>query len=341
MSFRISNATDPQHWGWPSYTPPSAWDPTRHPTSPATRFSQTQNPRLEGRPPPPPLAPPTERPAVPPPRGGGARERRGEGARAGVTLLAWAGGARKQRSAATAHRSFMLVSLGPGDRTPAKGTRGRKGTVAAARARNGVGGYDRGVQGFRAPPPRAAIPRPSLRGRAQESGGALGPQRPARARRPPPSAIEGPMSSGAQSPGPVTHGQAGARHIGDLGFARTLRGPHDPTPLPHARPLTCEPQPAARDPAGPASPDSHWLPEQPLRPAVPSLRQQGPPPPGRRGSRARDKEAFRTPEPAGKGSVGLADGNREGPGRRAPQELHGSASCPSPSPGARGRPVVW
>ena len=92
-----------------------------------------------------------------------------------LTLLAWAGGASKQPTAATTHRSFMPVILGARRPDTCERTRGQTGPVAAASPGMG-GGWAPGFQGLLDLAPNAAIPpSPQCWGARKKEGVSRGP----------------------------------------------------------------------------------------------------------------------------------------------------------------------
>lgn len=160
----------------------------------------------------------------------------------------------------------MLASPGAG--SPDTCRRDTESEVDGGRGQTwewrGAEGWAPGFRGLQTPPPSAVIPSPSLRGCQGERRGVLGPRITSRTRRPPPSAISarsGHRRTGVQSVAALTPWPGSARHTQGLGSARTP-GTSTTAPLPHGRPASSAA--AAGDPAAPASPGFHWLPEQPL-----------------------------------------------------------------------------
>lgn len=217
----------------------------------------------------------------------------------------------------------MLVGLGAGDPTPAKGAGwGRRGTWPGPH----LGGWGLGswVPGPSPPAPNAAIPFLSpVLGRPEERGGALGPRSP----------------SGPADLRPAAHCSAAHRPF----RPHETRGAPSGSPDPTARPAPCTPgvwghpgplgPPRSRTP--PPRPPAHL--RTPRRPRetrlAPPLRlplaaaaapqpdalspgQQGPPLPGCRGSAQGTGTHFSAPSRQEKGPSAFQTGNGRGPERK-------------------------
>lgn len=221
----------------------------------------------------------------------------------------------------------MLASPGAG--SPDTCRRDTESEVDGGRGQTwewrGAEGWAPGFRGLQIPPPSAAIPSPSLRGCQGERRGVLGRRITSRTRRPPPSAISarsGHRRTGVQSVAALTPWPGSARHTQGLGSARTPRT-STTAPLPHGRPASGAA--AARDPAAPASPGFHWLPEQPLSRSPAVAQATRPASSWTPRLRARNREAFLNPEQTRKGSVGPSNLKRKESSPRAPPELPRSA----------------
>lgn len=229
-----------------------------------------------------------------------------------LTLLAWAGGASKQPTAATTHRSFMPVILGARRPDTCERTRGQTGPVAAASPGMG-GGWAPGFQGLLDLAPNAAIPpSPQCWGARKKEGVSWGPD-----------PRSGPLIPRPEAHSPLRplrpHETWGAESGSSGPTAKqarphprpgVTRGPSGPSRSRTPPPLPASPASsavAARDPAGPAPPGFHWLPPQSLsrwrcRPGNKARLCLG------AGTPRKGQQAFSNPEQTRKASVGLPNG---------------------------------